>query len=193
MLRGSVVGRKSERIPVPMMLAKTGPHLNSRDCAETTAIVTDRSETFIDWDVQMSPVVIGSGDKGITITVTSGYSISNSVSVSAGLDLTFIKDKVGSSFGIDYSRTWTTSTSASFMAAVPNGYSGVWITKPTTTRKSGCVLTGCLGSQTQTGTFQADSRQSQSYNGLSWIQGAITTCMKPEYPLTRCEGSGQFV
>lgn len=166
--------------------------LNARDDCHTTAVVTDRTQTFIDWDVQMSPVVIGTGS-GIDVYVSSGYSVSNSVSVSAGLDWTLIKDKIGISAGIDYTRTWTTQTVINIKGTVPNGYSGVMITKPIKTRKYGRALTGCLGSQTQTGTFMADSYQEGSYAGVKWVSGAITMCMKKEFPLSRCTGGGNFI
>ncbi|KAJ4174474.1 hypothetical protein NW754_004892 [Fusarium falciforme] len=166
--------------------------LSKRQCDLTTAVVTDRSETFVDWDVQMSPVIIGTGD-GITVSVTSGYSVSNSVSVSGGADWTVVKDKLGLSFGVDYSRTWTSSASINIAAKVADGYSGVMITKPIKTRKYGRVLKGCIGSQTESGTFSADSFEEKEYAGIKWVSGAITLCSKKEFPLSRCTGSGNFV
>ncbi|KAF5007955.1 hypothetical protein FDECE_5724 [Fusarium decemcellulare] len=168
--------------------------LEARDeCDLTTAVITDRSETFVDWDVQMSPVIIGTGSKGITVSVTSGYSVANSVTVSAGGDYTAVKDKLGLSFGIDYSRTYTTSALINIGATVEDGYSGVMVTKPIKTRKYGRVMKGCLGSQTQSGTFSADSFEEKEYAGIKWVSGAITLCAKKEFPLSRCTGSGNFV
>ncbi|KAJ4208583.1 hypothetical protein NW767_001691 [Fusarium falciforme] len=149
--------------------------LSKRQCDLTTAVVTDRSETFVDWDVQMSPVIIGTGD-GITVSVTSGYSVSNSVSVSGGADWTVVKDKLGLSFGVDYSRTWTSSASINIAAKVADGYSGVMITKPIKTRKYGRVLKGCIGSQTESGTFSADSFEEKEYAGIKWVSGKIRCC-----------------
>ncbi|EEU35389.1 uncharacterized protein NECHADRAFT_100788 [Fusarium vanettenii 77-13-4] len=166
--------------------------LSKRQCDLTTAVVTDRTQTFVDWDVQMSPVIIGTGD-GITVSVTSGYSVSNSVSVSGGADWTVVKDKLGLSFGVDYSRTWTSSASINIAAKVADGYSGVMITKPIKTRKYGRVLKGCIGSQTESGTFSADSFEEKEYAGIKWVSGAITLCSKKEFPLSRCTGSGNFV
>jgi hypothetical protein len=140
----------------------------------------------------MSPVVIGTGN-GMDVSVSSGYTVGNSISVSAGLDLSLIKDKLGSSVGIDYTRTWSTQTVVTVKGTVANGYSGVMITKPIKTRKSGRVLKGCLGSQTQEGTFAADSYEDGSYSGVKWVSGAITMCTKKEFPLSRCTGSGNFV
>ena len=162
------------------------------DCDLTTAVITDKTQTFVDWDVQMSPVVIGTG-AGMDVSVMSGYTVSNAVSASAGLDISIIKDKLGGSLGIDYTRTWTTQTAVTVKGTVADGYSGVMITKPIKTRKSGRVLKGCLGSQTEAGTFSADSFEDGSYAGVKWVSGAITMCSKKEFPLSRCSGSGNFV
>ncbi|KAJ5107113.1 hypothetical protein N7456_003788 [Penicillium angulare] len=174
-------------------IGKNHTNLHARDeCGLTTAVVTDKSQTFIDWDVQMSPVVIGTGT-GIDVYVSSGYSVSNSVSVSAGLDIKDITEKLGASLGIDYTKTWTTQTVINIKGNVQDGYSGVMITKPVKTRKTGRTLQGCLGAQKQTGTFSADSFDKGSYGGVEWVSGAITMCTKKEFPLSRCSGSGNFV
>jgi hypothetical protein len=168
--------------------------LHSRQsCGATRALVTDTVQTFIDWDVQMSPVVIGVGTNGLTVFVSAGYSVSNSITVSAGVEWGIVKDLLSISTKVDYSRTWTTNTAYQMSGNVPNGYSGVWITKPVKTRRYGRVLTGCIGSQKATGTFQADEFKQGSYNGLSWVQGAITMCVKKEFPLSRCHGRGNFI
>lgn len=137
----------------------------------------------------MSPVVIGTGS-GMDVSVMSGYMVANSISVSAGMDLSLIKDKLGSSAGIDYTRTWTTQTAVTVKGTVADGYSGVMITKPIKTRKTGRVLKGCLGSQTEDGTFSADSFEDGSYAGVKWVFGAITMCSKKEFPLSRCSEGG---
>ncbi|OJJ42221.1 hypothetical protein ASPZODRAFT_125875 [Penicilliopsis zonata CBS 506.65] len=171
--------------------------LEARDevsCGRTLALVTTSTQTFIDWDVQMSPVVIGTGTNGLNVYVSSGYSVSNSVSVSAGLDLGEITSKLSAiSTGIDYTRTWSTQTVIQVNGNVPNGFSGVMITKPIKNRKYGKTMTGCIGSQTQSGTFMADSFEQGSYAGVSWVSGAITMCVKKQFPLTRCTGSGKFI
>jgi len=67
-------------------LARYASTHDRRDCLSTNAVITDKTETFIDWDVQMSQVVIGTGS-GIDVSVAAGYSVSNSISVGAGGDL----------------------------------------------------------------------------------------------------------
>ena len=162
-------------------------------CELNTATVTDTTQVFVDWDVQMSPVVEAVTSGGMDIWVVSGYSVSNSVSVSAGVDATAVAQQLHALFNIEYSKTWTTQTMVEIKGTVPDGYSGVMITRPWKTRKYGRTLKGCVGSMTQTGTFMADSYSDGSYSGLKWISGTISMCVKKEFPLTRCEGSGYFI
>jgi hypothetical protein len=164
-------------------------------CQSTTSFVTDKTQTFVDWDVQMSPVVLGAGS-GVTVTVSSGWSISNAVSVSAGLDVKFIKDRLGGSLGVDYTRTWTTVTSLLYATSVKAGDAGVWITRPWTHRRYGRTFQGCPGSLVQTGTWMADSHDDGSYDNAKWVSGFITACIKSaptQGRLTRCNGEGTFV
>ncbi|KAM0300588.1 hypothetical protein ACHAPM_006904 [Fusarium culmorum] len=167
-------------------------HEKRDDCSGTNYIVTDKTETFVDWDVQMSPVVCAVGD--MDISVSSGYNVANSVGGSAGTDLTFVADRVGASFGVDYSKTWTTLTSVVTKGTIKDGNCGVMITKPLTTRRSGRQFQGCIGSATEVGTWYADSHGEGSYNGITWIEGAISVCSKPgsNPPMSRCNGQGNF-
>ncbi|KAK7409590.1 hypothetical protein QQX98_008252 [Neonectria punicea] len=172
---------------------KADHHLDTRaSCAYTRSLITDRTENFVDWDVQMSPVVIGTGKNGIDVYVSSGYSVSNSVTVSGSAELGFVKDRLSTTFGVSYSRTWTTATVVNIKGTVENGWSGVMITKPFKTRRYGRNMQGCIGSLRQTGTFMADSYKEGSYAGVKWVSGAITMCTKKQFPLTRCNGSGRF-
>ncbi|KAJ5592387.1 hypothetical protein N7537_009291 [Penicillium hordei] len=65
----------------------------------TTVLIMDNTQTFLDWDT-----------------------ITNSVSVSVGLDLKFIKGKLGGSTGINSARTWTTQTVVTVKGTVVNGF-----------------------------------------------------------------------
>ena len=71
--------------------------LEERDnagCSDTRTVVEDGVQTFVDWDVQMSPRVCASnGDSQITIT--SGYTVANLLGGSGGFDLGIIKDWLG--------------------------------------------------------------------------------------------------
>lgn len=175
----------------------TASALSAREasCSSTTSLVTDKTETFVDWDVQMSPVVIGAGD-GVDVSVSNGWSVSNSVTVSAGVDLKFIKDWVGATFGVSYSRTWTTTTSLQYKVTIKAGEAGTWITRPWTTRRYGRTFRGCPGSLEQTGTWIADSHEDGSYDNAEWVSGFITACIKTaptDGKLTRCNGGGTFI
>ncbi|OJD32238.1 uncharacterized protein BKCO1_4000097 [Diplodia corticola] len=176
-------------------VAESEHSLESRqaDCDSTFSIVTDKTETFVDWDVQMSPVVCAVGD--MDVTVSSGYSVANTAGGSAGVDLKFLKDKLTTSLGINFSRTWTTQTSILTKGTVKDGNCGVLITQPIVTRRSGRQFRGCVGATTETGTWYADSHNDGSYNGIEWIEGATSMCTKPgrSPPLSRCNGQGNFV
>ncbi|GKT62608.1 hypothetical protein ColTof4_01770 [Colletotrichum tofieldiae] len=177
---------------IPVNITEGG--LDKRDCNSNYQTVVDRTQRFVDWDVQMSPVVIGAGSKGIDITISKSYSIANTVSVSGGIDLGLVKDRLKASLGVDFSRTWTTTQGYLIRGTVDDGYTGVVITRPWTNRRYGRTFQGCVGSLRQTGTFMADSREEGSYEGVSWVGGAITACIKKQrsIPLTRCNGSGAF-
>ncbi|WQF84008.1 hypothetical protein CDEST_09022 [Colletotrichum destructivum] len=64
------------------------------------------------------------------LSTFEGWSVSNSVSGSVGLDVGFIKDYLKTSLGINYSRTWTTATTDQYSTLVKNGNAGVWFTQP---------------------------------------------------------------
>ncbi|OLN83390.1 hypothetical protein CCHL11_03170 [Colletotrichum chlorophyti] len=168
--------------------------LDKRDCDSNYQVVVDRSERFVDWDVQMSPVVIGTGSQGISITISKSWSVENKLKVSTGIDLGLVKKILGVKFGVDYARSWKTEQGQLIRGTVDNGYTGVVVTQPWTNRKYGRTFQGCVGSLRQTGTFMADSHEEGSYEGITWVAGAITACIKRQrsLPLTRCQGSGEF-
>ncbi|KAH6688432.1 hypothetical protein F5X68DRAFT_275323 [Plectosphaerella plurivora] len=163
-------------------------------CSGTTSYVTDTTQRFVDWDVQMSPVVIGAGRNGIDVSVASSFSVANSVTASAGLDIKAIKDRLGASFGVSYSRTWTTQATITVRGTIFPGETGVVITRPWKNRRYGRTFRGCVGSLQQTGTWMADSYEESAYEGVKWVSGAITVCIKNQsrIPLSRCNGSGNF-
>ncbi|KAK9776145.1 hypothetical protein AB5N19_14570 [Seiridium cardinale] len=170
-------------------------HPARASCSSTTSLVTDKTEKFVDWDVQMSPVVLGAGS-GVSATVASGWTIGNSVTVSAGLDLKFIKDRLGGTLGVNYSRTWTSTTSLQYTTSIKDGSAGVWVTRPWTERRYGRTFSGCPGSLVQTGTWVADSHEDGTYDNAKWVSGFITACIKPaptQGKLTRCHGQGSFI
>ncbi|KAJ3954346.1 hypothetical protein N0V92_009162 [Colletotrichum tropicale] len=170
--------------------------LEGRDqfsCDATTSVVTDSTVTFIDWDVQMSPVVTADLT-GMDIFVMKGYTVTNTVAVGADIDIKWIKDKLGTNFGVNFARSWSTQTTVNIKGTVSPGYSGCMITKPFKTRRSGRVFTGCPGSLVEKGTWMADAYKEGGYEGVSWVSGTITICQKNgSIPLSRCEGDGDFI
>ncbi|OBS28434.1 hypothetical protein FPOA_02372 [Fusarium poae] len=181
-----------DAVKFPKLTNYTVQHEKRDGCDSTYYITTDKTETFVDWDVQMSPVVCANGD--MDISVSSGFNVANTVGGSAGADLKFVKDRLGASLGIDYSKTWTTLTSVVTKGTIKDGNCGVMITKPLTTRRSGRQFQGCIGSSKEVGTWYADSHEEGSYNGIKWIEGAISVCSKPgsNPPLSLCNGQGNF-
>ncbi|EHA56375.1 hypothetical protein MCOR02_004891 [Pyricularia oryzae] len=173
---------------------RNGTSLDKRDCSNDISYTVDTKQRFVDWDVQMSPVIIGAGNHGIDITISKSWTVSNGITVSGGFDPSSLYSKLGASFGVDYSRVWTTSQGYLVRATVDDGQTGVVITEPWVNRKYGRTFQGCPGSLRQVGTFMADSHEDGSYEGVSWVSGAITGCIKSQssIPLTRCHGSGAF-
>ncbi|PSN65046.1 hypothetical protein BS50DRAFT_601560 [Corynespora cassiicola Philippines] len=165
--------------------------LNKR--CDNRVIVEDRTENFVDWDVQMSPVICATGE--MMLHVTQGYQVSNAITVSAGVDYAWIKDVLNVQFRIDYTRTWTTTTSINTVGTITDGNCGVMIWKPLTVRRFGRVMEGCPGNMKEVGTWMADDRGKGSYEGVDWISGARGMCIKPgrNPPLSRCQGQGDFI
>ncbi|GKT97521.1 hypothetical protein CT0861_03173 [Colletotrichum tofieldiae] len=184
---------------VPEPVNETAAELSARQirCSPTSSFVIDKEQRFVDWDVQMSPVTLGAGS-GILVRVESGWTVSNAVAVSAGIDSKWLKDKLTASFGVSYTRTWTSVTSFSHQTTIAAGFRGVFISQPWTNRKYGRTFQGCPGSMVQTGTFMADSHEEGSYDNARWVSGQITACIKRYGPkqvgtrMTRCNGSGEF-
>lgn len=83
-----------------------------RSCEESSEVQVLTDSTFLNWDVAMSPVLSAAGGATV-ISVSDGYTISNSLSVGASSTLTLLKDVLQVSYTVTYSETWTSSTTAS--------------------------------------------------------------------------------
>lgn len=158
-----------------------------RGCEESTEIQVASDTTFVNWDVALSPVVSASGG-GVTVSVESGYQISNTLSVgtsvSAGMEGVF-----STTLSVDYSQSWTSSQSSSLVYTVPDGQFGVVVSQPKTRRVTGTVLSGCTDSPTSS-SFTSDSYTTQQYGSMSWVTGVIRLCNSTEYPIPYCIGTG---
>ncbi|KAF7898153.1 hypothetical protein EAF00_004599 [Botryotinia globosa] len=162
--------------------------LAKRGCKTGTVIRENPDENFLNWDVPMSSVV-KAGSTTSLVAVTEGYSITNSLSINAGVAAT-IEAFLQISYGITYTETWSSTYAAAYTYTVPAGKYGVVVSNPYTLRKSGYIDNGCIGAPGQTDYYQADSYTSQAYGGLSWVSGTISLCTGDSYPLPACVGSG---
>ena len=168
--------------------------INKRQtCKNTNAKRVTKTETFVDWDIQMSNVACAR-QSTIDIFVANGKSVTNTLTVSGGVDPTAIKDWLKFGFGVDYSWSWTSSAQNQNKATVQIGNCGAMVLNPTTTRRYGTISEGCIGAEKQIGTFMADDRFSGSFNGVEWTSGSISDCQKKasNAPIPRCQGGGNL-
>lgn len=70
--------RKAGHLPT-----KKASDLKARGCEESSEVQVITDTYFNNWDVAMSPVIANTGGPTVTLAVSKGYSISNSVEVSA--------------------------------------------------------------------------------------------------------------
>jgi hypothetical protein len=112
----------------------TKTHMTRR--AGDTIIIPNPPSRFLGWDVLMSAVVKGAPT---SISVSSGYSIANSVSVCVSSQITLVKDFLAASTSIDYSTTWTSTEMQQFTASVPVGQHGAFVSNAWTHRESRCM------------------------------------------------------
>ncbi|RYP58760.1 hypothetical protein DL769_008818 [Monosporascus sp. CRB-8-3] len=159
-----------------------------RDCQESDEIQVLSDETFLNWDVPVSPVVSAAGGTS-TVSLTQGYSISNTLSVGVGATLGLIEDILSLTFTVDYSQSWTTTSSQSFTFEVPDGQFGLVVTQAKTRRLTGNYLSGCTDNWEKT-SFVSDTYTSQSYGNMEWVEGVIRLCNSTSYPVPFCIGTG---
>ncbi|WPB04510.1 uncharacterized protein RHO25_009156 [Cercospora beticola] len=169
--------------------------INKRQtCKNTQARRVTKTETFVDWDIQMSNVACAR-QSAIDIFVQSGKSVTNTIAVSGSVAPASIVGYLALTFGVDYSRAWTSTSSNQNKATIQIGNCGAMVLNPTTTRRYGTVSEGCIGAEKQIGTFMADDRFSGSFNGVDWVAGSISDCQTKadNAPIPRCQGGGYLV
>jgi hypothetical protein len=154
---------------------------------DTTLIIPGASNRFLGWDVQMSQVVKGAPT---SISVSSGYSISNTISVGTSSQLTLVKDFLSVSMHVDYSRSWQSTQSQQFQVSVPEGKYGAFVSNPWTNRASGNIWTGTIGGEGSLTYYQGDSFDSKKFDNMEWVDGVISLCTGDSFPLKRCLGEG---
>jgi hypothetical protein len=155
-------------------------------CDQSIEIQVTSDDTFVYWDVAISPVVSAAGG-GFTVSVEAGYSLSNSVGVTNGVSAG-VEGFLSSSLLIDFSETRTTTQASSLVYDVLEGQFGVVVSQPRIRRVQGNLLTGCPNSPTAE-PFSSSQYFSQQFGGLSWVEGTIRLCNSTEYPIPYCIGS----
>ncbi|KAK7187777.1 hypothetical protein DPSP01_010827 [Paraphaeosphaeria sporulosa] len=153
----------------------------------STIVIPNPDSRFLGWDVQMSQVVSGAPT---TITVSTGYEISNSISVGTSATLGIVEDFLSASVSIDYSQSWTSQQLQQFEGDVPAGKYGAFVSNPWTNRKSGNVFEGTVGSEGSLTGYQADSFEEKAFGQMQWVDGVISLCVGDVFPLPRCLGEG---
>lgn len=154
---------------------------------DTTLIIPGPNSRFLGWDVQMSQVVKGAPT---SISVSSGFSISNSISVGVSTQISLVKDFLSVSMSIDYSQSWQSTQSQQFQASVPEGKYGAFVSNPWTKRASGNIWTGTIGGEGTLTYYQADSFEAKKFDTMEWVDGVISLCTGDTFPLKRCLGEG---
>ncbi|KAH7139767.1 hypothetical protein B0J13DRAFT_505054 [Dactylonectria estremocensis] len=162
--------------------------LHRRGCEKSTEVQILSDEEFLNWDIAISPVLSSVGGKG-TVTVSSGYEVSNSVSVSSTFSISAAEQILGLSLSIEVSESWSSSQEQSLTFEVPDGKHGVIVSQPYVRRVQGNVLDGCTDSWDKS-TFTSDSYESQTYGNLNWVKGLIRLCSSETYPIPYCIGEG---
>jgi hypothetical protein len=178
-----------ETIPVGAnRIGRESEAQDQRRCEQSSEVQVLTDTHFTNWDVAMSPVIGATGGQA-TVAVTKGYTVSNSVSVGAGADLTLVKDVFSVSMSIEYGHTWTTSDTQTFTYFITPGQYGLVVSNPYTRRITGNYVTGCTDSPSFEA-FTSDSYQDQNYSGMSWVAGPIRLCNSTTYPIPFCVGTG---
>ncbi|KAF2443218.1 hypothetical protein P171DRAFT_57742 [Karstenula rhodostoma CBS 690.94] len=126
----------------------------------STIVIPNPDSRFLGWDVQMSQVVSGAPT---TITVSTGYDISNSISVGTSVSVSTIESFLSASTSTDYSQSWTSSQSQQFAGEVPAGKYGAFVSNPWTNRRSGNVFQGRVGREGTLTGYQADSFEEKAF------------------------------
>ena len=122
--------------------------------------------------------------------ITTGYTMTNSISVSQSAQVTLVKDFLQATTSISYTASWATTQTQMFSSSVPAGKYGAFVTNAWTNRKSGNVWEGTIGGDGTLTYYQADSFEDKKYGDMSWVDGTISLCTGDTFPLKRCLGDG---
>ncbi|TPX13729.1 uncharacterized protein E0L32_005932 [Thyridium curvatum] len=160
-----------------------------RGCDKSTEIQVLSDTEFLNWDVPISPVVSSAGGQSASVAVSSGYTLSNTLTAGASLDIPLIKNLLSASLSVSYTETWTTQQSHTLTFNVPENMFGVIVSQPYVRRVQGNVFSGCTDNPSNN-TFMSDTYTSQAYKDLNWVKGVIRLCSSDKYPIPYCIGEG---
>ncbi|POS72739.1 hypothetical protein DHEL01_v208861 [Diaporthe helianthi] len=158
-------------------------------CVENTEVQVLTDANFNNWDVAMSPVVSNTGSFMATVSVSKGYEVGNSISVTQSSSWKIIPEVLELSYSITSTTTWTTTDTETFTFWVPPGQHGLVVSQPYVRRLTGNLVTGCNDSPSYE-PFTSDSYSSQTYNSMNWVKGPIILCNSTMYPIPFCNGEG---
>ncbi|KAF4974270.1 hypothetical protein FZEAL_8806 [Fusarium zealandicum] len=176
--------------PIASRVSSSKRGLERRACQKSTEVQILSDKEFLNWDVAMSPVVSSLGGSSGTVSVSSGYSIANTLNVGVGFSVPLMEGILGVSMNVDYSQSWTSDQQQSMSFVVPDGHHGIIVSQPYVRRIQGRVLDGCTDNPDKSD-FTSDSYESQSYGNLEWVKGVIRLCSSETYPIPYCSGEGQ--
>ncbi|RKF64497.1 putative celp0028 effector like protein [Erysiphe neolycopersici] len=158
-------------------------------CQKQTVFTMNPVETFLNWDVPMSPVVLAPPNDTVAVNIDNGFSISEKLTVSGGDKIPIVKDFLLGALSIKYQRSWSTESSVKYFFMLPPGKVGAIVSNPLTIRHSGWMDTGCIGNSKRT-QFSGDSYREMVFNQMPWVEGVIGLCIGDTFPLKRCLGNG---
>ncbi|KAI6248268.1 hypothetical protein HI914_03309 [Erysiphe necator] len=158
-------------------------------CEKRTVFTMNPVETFLNWDVAMSSVVLAPPNNTASVNIDKGHLIGEKLSVSAGPALKSVKKFMGVSLSINYDRSWMTDSSVKYSFVIPPGKFGAVVSNPFTIRHSGWVDIGCIGNSERF-KFSGDSYRDMVFMNMPWVEGVIGLCIGDTFPLKRCLGSG---
>jgi hypothetical protein len=165
------------------------PAVSKRACKESTELQVLSDDKFLNWDVPMSPVLHAAGGGATTVSVSSGYTLTNSVSVGSSAGASLFEGLLSLSLSVSYDESWSTSQEQSLSFSVPDGQFGIVVSQPMVRRVLGNIMSGCTDSPVKT-SFTSDTYSSQTFGNLEWVQGVIRLCNSTTYPIPFCNGEG---
>ncbi|RKF53255.1 putative celp0028 effector like protein [Erysiphe neolycopersici] len=164
-------------------------HKIEKRCQKQTIFTMKPTQTYVNWDVPMSGIVLAPPDSTASLDINEGFTIENSLVSTQTLASGKIRNFMKHSFGTSFSKSWTTSSSHSYYFTVPPGKFGAIVINPLTTRHSGYVDIGCIGQAKRT-EFSGESYRPKSYSDKEWVEGLIGVCVGDTFPLRKCFGEG---